>query len=136
MSGPPGPSGREGDRAASGSHGVLHYDPDCGFCARCAAWLRRLGVRADIVAWRGDEPHLDHARAAREIPFTGADGRVSHGARAIADALRTAPGLPGTLGRLLGWPPALRIAAPVYRWAARHRHRLPGGTAACRLPQS
>lgn len=86
------------------------------------------------MAHRGDEPHLDHERAGREIPFTDASGRVSYGARAIAAALRTAPGLAGLAGRLLGTRGVRLIADPVYRWVARHRHRLPGGGAACRLP--
>ncbi len=115
--------------------GTLHYDPDCGFCTRAAGWLVRGGVRCAVVPWRGDEPHLDHDRAAREIPFTHADGRVTHGARAIADALSTGP-LPVRLaGRLLGSRPVLVLADPVYAHVARHRHRLPGGTAACRLPE-
>ena len=40
------------------------------------------------------------------------------------------------LGRLLGLAPVRAAAWPVYRWIARNRHRLPGGTAACSLPQA
>ena len=40
------------------------------------------------------------------------------------------------LGRVLGLAPVRRLAWPVYRWVARNRHRLPGGTAACSLPQA
>jgi predicted DCC family thiol-disulfide oxidoreductase YuxK len=57
---------------------------------------------------------------------------------AIADLLRTAA-RPRDLGwRLAGTvlavPPVRALAWPVYRWVARHRHQLPGGTAACELP--
>jgi len=30
----------------------------------------------------------------------------------------------------------LWAAWPMYRWIARNRHRLPGGTATCSLPQA
>ena len=33
-------------------------------------------------------------------------------------------------------PPLGLLAWPVYRWIAGHRHLLPGGTAACSLPQA
>ncbi|QLQ15663.1 MAG: DUF393 domain-containing protein [Micropruina sp.] len=31
----------------------LLYDPDCGFCARAADWLRARDVRAEIVPLTG-----------------------------------------------------------------------------------
>ena len=37
-------------------------------------------------------------------------------------------------GRVLGLRPVTALAWPVYRWVARNRHRMPGGTAACALP--
>ena len=114
--------------------GTLHFDPDCGFCTRAAGLLVRLGVRCRVVPWTGTEPHLDHRRAAHEIPFTRPDGTVTHGAAAIADALRTAPPPLRWAGAALGTRGARLLADPVYRWVARHRHRLPGGTSSCRLP--
>ena len=58
---------------------------------------------------------------------------------AIADLLRGATGASGRLlwrpaGAVLGLRPITALAWPVYRWVARNRHRMPGGTAACALP--
>lgn len=40
---------------------------------------------------------------------------------------------------VLGWlmllPGVRQIAGVVYRWVARNRHRLPGGTAACAIDE-
>ncbi|TBL38587.1 DUF393 domain-containing protein, partial [Verrucosispora sp. SN26_14.1] len=45
----------------------------------------------------------------------------------------------GRLWRIAGaglrFPPVRAVAWPAYRWVARNRHRMPGGTAACSLPQ-
>ncbi|MDO5683761.1 MAG: DCC1-like thiol-disulfide oxidoreductase family protein, partial [Propionibacteriaceae bacterium] len=76
---------------------------------------------------------VDAARAGREIPFVGTDGSVRYGAPAIAAALRTC----GAPWRQAGWLlerwPVRALAAPIYAVVAQFRHRLPGGTAACRL---
>ncbi len=118
---------------------VLLYDADCGFCTASANWLRRrrLAVAveplqdADLAALG-----VDPDRAAREIPLVerAAPGyRVSYGHRAIAGALTT-----GSFPwRLAGWlllhPPVCWPAAAVYALLARYRHRLPGGSQACRI---
>jgi predicted DCC family thiol-disulfide oxidoreductase YuxK len=61
-------------------------------------------------------------------------GVVSGGAPAVARALRAA-GIPWSVpGWLLSVPPARWVAPFVYRRVAANRYRLPGGTAACRLP--
>lgn len=116
--------------------GTLLYDPDCGFCTRCAGLLQRwrlgctvLPMDDGLLARHGVDP----ARAAREIPFVDGDGGVLHGSAAIAAALRTGP-LPARLaGRMLQLPVVRSVAAVVYRVVARNRHRLPGGSASCRL---
>jgi hypothetical protein len=48
--------------------------------------------------------------------------------------LRSAGGARALAGRLAGFGPVSALAAVTYRWIARHRHRMPGGTAACRVP--
>jgi predicted DCC family thiol-disulfide oxidoreductase YuxK len=114
---------------------VLLFDADCGFCTRSAAWLGRIGLAARIEPLQGaDLPALgvDATRAAREIPFVSADG-VSYGAEAIGRALATGSAPWQVLGALLAHPPLLWPARWVYRLVAAHRHRLPGGRAACRL---
>jgi predicted DCC family thiol-disulfide oxidoreductase YuxK len=119
---------------------LLVYDGDCSFCSSSARWiaarwtgpqraiawqhlgadqLKRLGLTLDDVrraAWWIDPSH----------------GR-SRGHVAIARALRAAPGWPSIAGAVLLVPPFRWLAAAAYPLIARWRHRLPGGTPACRM---
>lgn len=117
--------------------GRLLYDPDCGFCTRCAAWLEGRGLHASVEPITPEmlqASGIDEERALREIPFVSDDGTVTHGAAAIGRALATGPQPLRTVGLLLCHAPVRWLANPVYRWVATHRHELPGGTAACRMP--
>ena len=61
---------------------------------------------------------------------------VEHSSRAIGRALLL-HGRPWSwAGRVLLWPGMRPLADAVYRLVARYRHRLPGGTPACRMPPS
>jgi predicted DCC family thiol-disulfide oxidoreductase YuxK len=119
---------------------ALVFDGDCAFCSRCAAVARRiLPADCQVVPWQ----RVDLAsaattaeRAQSEVLWIGRDGEVSGGARAVARALRTGGGLWGVLGVLLSIPPVSWLAPPIYRLVAANRYRLPGGTAACRVPPS
>lgn len=113
---------------------LLLYDADCGFCSRAAAWLVRHGVREVRPLQSVDLATLgvDAERATREIPAVLGDGRIAYGARAIGFALGAGPAWLRPVGWLVRRPLA-RPAASVYALVARHRYRLPGGGAACRL---
>lgn len=121
---------------------VFLFDGDCGFCTRCAMFLRRhVRTPARIVPWGAVDLAplgVTAAECAQAVQYVSGD-RVSAGPVAIADLLRTAGGRRGAVWRLLGWVLARRavlvLAWPVYRWVARHRHRFPGGTVACELPR-
>ena len=113
--------------------GQVVYDADCGFCTRSAHW-----VDADPVTWQSLD--LGHVGATPEDAdnFAGwlVAGRIEAlGAPAIAAALVARGGWARPLGRLIQLPWVSRLAAVVYRVVARHRHRLPGGTAACRIDE-
>lgn len=116
--------------------GHLLYDPDCGFCTRSATWLEARGVRAHVapLSPAAAELGVDLERAQREVPFVRPDGRVTYGARAIADVMSTGRGLLRLGGGILSLAPVQALARPVYRWVAANRHDLPGGTAECKLP--
>lgn len=117
-------------------HGQLLYDPDCGFCTRSANWLVARGMRATATPlgpWAA-ALGVDLERGQREVPFVRPDGRITWGARAIADGLATCRGPLRFLGGILALAPIQALARPVYRWVAEHRHELPGGTAQCKLP--
>lgn len=110
------------------------YDGDCGFCTSSARWLERR-TDAEVVAWQ----HLDLAEAGlTEAEVTTAaywleGSEKRRGARAIAQALQSCRGPWPVVGRLIDLPPVRPLARLGYEVVARNRHRLPGGTPACRL---
>jgi predicted DCC family thiol-disulfide oxidoreductase YuxK len=114
------------------------YDGDCGFCTASARVLRRY-VRPDatIVAWQ--QADLD-AFGVTEQACTEAVQWVQPGRPPLAGPYAIAAALLAgrvpwrPLGALLRLRPVAVLAWPVYRWIARNRHRLPGGTAACEMP--
>jgi predicted DCC family thiol-disulfide oxidoreductase YuxK len=121
---------------------IFLYDGDCGFCTRCAQFLRRhVRPPARIVAWQAVDlaPLGVTAAECQQAVQYVSGGRVSAGPAAIADLLQTVAGARGLVWRLLGWVLARRavlaLAWPAYRWVARNRHRFPGGTVACELPR-
>lgn len=116
---------------------TLLYDGDCGFCSSSARFIeRRIPTSARVVAWQhADLPALGVTAEQAQSAVQWVDHRgVVAGTAAVARLLVDAGGLWRAAGRVLGTRGALRLAAPVYDWVARSRHRLPGGTPQCRLP--
>lgn len=115
---------------------VLLFDGDCAFCTSSAHLLERIGPEAEIVAWQHadlDALGITAAQATEAVQWIGADGTVRGGHEAIAAALATA-GWPWRLAaRAILLPGISSLAAIAYRLIARNRHRLPGGTPACKL---
>jgi predicted DCC family thiol-disulfide oxidoreductase YuxK len=68
------------------------------------------------------------------VQWVGADRRLAAGPDAIALLLRHGGRMWPMLGRLMQVSLVRAVAWPAYRWVARNRHRLPGGTAACAAP--
>ena len=114
------------------------FDADCGFCTRSIRFLVARGVTATCLPLQAvDLPGrgVDPARAVREMPAVLADGRVVYGADAVRAALSTGPRWMRLLAHVLAVRPLSALAHRVYGWVAAHRHRLPGGTSTCELPQ-
>jgi predicted DCC family thiol-disulfide oxidoreductase YuxK len=116
---------------------TLVFDGDCAFCTTAVGVARRvLPAEVTVVAWQFadlDALGTTADRAQQEVLWVDADGTVSGGAVAVARLLRAA-GLPlSVLGVLISLPPLRWLAPPVYRLVAANRHRLPGGTPACRV---
>jgi len=120
---------------------TLIFDGECGFCTTSARWIARHWSGADApeaVPWQ-----LLPAERAVELRLTRADfersawwvdgGRPEGGSTAVARALVAARGPWGVVGRILLVPPVSWVAPLGYRLVARYRHRLPGGTPACRI---
>ncbi|HEX5945454.1 MAG TPA: DUF393 domain-containing protein [Acidimicrobiales bacterium] len=126
---------------------VFLYDGDCSFCSTCADFIeRRIPADADVQAWQfADLDALGVTQAEAEdaviwVPAgdgaAGSAAPTKAGPEAIARLLIEA----GSFWRPLGWvldlPPVRWAAWPIYRLISRNRHRLPGGTATCSLPQA
>lgn len=124
-----------------GMKATFVYDGDCAFCSSCARLAQRwVPTSAAIVAWqRADLTGLGLTEAECEQAVQWATpqtvGAPLAGPDAIAALLRSSRRRAWRVaGRLLGLRPVRRAAWPAYRWVARNRHRLPGGTPACALP--
>lgn len=121
--------------------GRLIFDGDCGFCTTAASWIERRwpsGV-AVITPWQflSDEElgacGLTRDLVARKVYWHDETGNFA-AERAIARALQAARGPWKVLGRAIDTVPLRTLARPTYWLVARFRHRLPGGTPACRMP--
>lgn len=115
------------------------YDGDCAFCTACARFIeRRIPTPARVVPWQFAglaSLGLTAAQCEQAVQWVGADGSVAAGPDAIAELLQSAPQPWRAGGTLLRLRAVRWLAWPAYRWVARNRHRMPGGTAACALPQ-
>jgi predicted DCC family thiol-disulfide oxidoreductase YuxK len=128
----------------SGAHRpVFLYDGDCAFCTSCARFIERhIPTSAEVTPWQFAD--LDALRVSQddaEASVQWIDRRADRpasvaGPAAIARLLVDAGSYWRPLGLLLDWRPVRWVAGPAYRLIARNRHRLPGGTAACRLPHA
>lgn len=119
---------------------TLVYDGDCAFCTRCVGWMERwVPVALPVVPWQWADLTalgVTQAEAERAVQLVETGGRRTSGAAAIARLLVHAGGAWAGLGVLLQVPPFRWLAAAAYRVIADNRDRLPGGTAACALPQA
>jgi predicted DCC family thiol-disulfide oxidoreductase YuxK len=118
---------------------VLIYDGDCGFCTTAAQWIQARWSQPEdrIVPWQflcaeeRDAMGLTIEQASQRAYWW--DSSELFGAeRAIARALRAARFPWRPLGYLLDLPGVRSVAHPVYLLVAKYRHRLPGGTPACK----
>jgi len=115
---------------------VLLFDGDCAFCTSCARLAeKRIRPDAEIVPWQfADLAALgvSEEQAADAVRWVDTDGTVRSGHEAIAAMLIASGPIWRIVGRALLLPGISWMAARVYRLVADNRHRLPGGTPACR----
>jgi predicted DCC family thiol-disulfide oxidoreductase YuxK len=117
--------------------GAFVFDGDCGFCTSTITVLSRfVAPDVDYLPWQ----RQDLARLAltieqveREVWWLHPAETRAGGARAFARLLRRGRRPWPLLGRLVETWPVVLLAERAYRWVARNRHSLPGGTPACAL---
>lgn len=116
--------------------GTLIFDADCGFCTRSAQWLQHDdGI--EIQAWQFiddlNEVGLNEQMVAEAAHWLEQGAVVASGSDAIGRALIARGGIYRTAGRFIVAAPIRPFARGVYKIIARNRHKMPGGTAACRI---
>ena len=119
---------------------LLIYDGDCGFCTSSANWAasRWRQRDAEAVPWQFLTPQelaahgLTEGDVSASVWWIDASGRPFRAHVAIGRALAAGSGWSAIAGRILLVPPFRWIAAVGYPLVSRWRHKLPGGTPACR----
>jgi predicted DCC family thiol-disulfide oxidoreductase YuxK len=119
---------------------VLLFDGDCAFCTTSAGFverrLRRSPADYAVRPWQRVDVGafgLTAADCTESLRWVDARGRVHSAQDAVARALLASRGWVRPLGAVLLVPGVRQLAGVAYRWVARNRHRLPGGTPACVL---
>ena len=118
---------------------LLVFDGDCGFCTTTANWIVRhssVAVSATPYQWTDLEPlglTRDEAEAKVQLVW---DGLIYSGHNCFAKLLMIQR---NPLIRLVGWIVNSNafngISSRGYDLVAKNRHKLPGGTPACKLPK-
>jgi predicted DCC family thiol-disulfide oxidoreductase YuxK len=123
----------------SASKQVLIFDGDCAFCSSSARLLRRMTNNKIAI-----EPYqkldlgslgLTSELTSKAVYFVSGSKRFV-AAAAIAQALIESKTIWALAGWLLKLPVVRNIAKPIYYLVAANRHRLPGGTPECQMPES
>jgi len=118
---------------------TLIFDGDCGFCTSAANQIvKRSKPKVVALPWQFtelSEYSLTQDQVADQV-YLVIDEEAFGGHEAFAMVLRVQPnsGL-RLLGKVMMSRYASWLAAPSYRLVARFRHKLPGGTPACKLPR-
>ena len=118
---------------------LLIFDGDCAFCTSSVRFIeRRIRRHPRIQSWqRSDLAKLGLTQEQCETAVQLIEnGRVTSAHVSIARLLIYGKLGWAVLGYLLLVPGIKQIAGVVYRWVAKNRDRMPGGTAECALPQS
>jgi predicted DCC family thiol-disulfide oxidoreductase YuxK len=118
---------------------LLVFDGDCGLCSSWVEALERLlprFPRAIPSQWADlDALGLTEHDVTNYTWFITPTHQYA-GHLAFAALLRSQPSVPlRFVGNLVATPPFSWVAALGYRLIALNRHRLPGGTPACRMPR-
>jgi len=121
----------------SAARPLLVFDGDCAFCTTSArAGQRWLGLD-HVEPWQFldlDSLGLTDEQCTQAVQWVAEDGEVVAAEFAVIAALRNAGGVWKVLGGLTNLPGIRQLAGVVYRLVAKYRHRLPGGTPACKMP--
>ena len=117
---------------------LVVYDADCGFCTTSTMWLSKHGtfdIKAGQFIKDLESMGLNMAMIQEAAHWVVGGERVASGSDAIGKALIARGGPSRILGNIVLSPMVRPAARFVYKRIAKNRHRMPGGTAACKIPQ-
>jgi len=127
------------DKANTVKAPILIYDGDCAFCSSTIRILQKFMKQPPPM-----EPFqfidtqqfgLSKQQCSEEIKFVDKSGQVHGGEAAFKKLFFEAGGFWKIFGGILATPVIRQISGVVYRWVAKNRHTLPGGTPTCSLPK-
>lgn len=116
---------------------VLIFDGDCGFCTTTANLIReKSSTPIEIHPWQFIDVTkygLTQAQTMDKV-FVVEGVKTFGGHRAFAKILLLQKNpLVKLAGALIMYTPIALLARPGYRLVAKYRHKLPGGTPACKI---
>jgi predicted DCC family thiol-disulfide oxidoreductase YuxK len=115
------------------------FDGDCGLCENAVDRMkRRIAPPIDFATYQSvdiDALGVSLATCLEGPVLVRADGSHVVGVGAMAGMLRTARNPYRFFGRAMMAPGVSPLLDRVQSVFYRNRHRLPGGTEACRIPQ-
>lgn len=116
---------------------VLIFDGDCGFCTTTANLIReKSSTPIEIHPWQFIDVTkygLTQAQTMDKV-FVVEGVKTFGGHRAFAKILLLQKNpLLKLAGALIMYTPIAWLARPGYRLVAKYRHKLPGGTPACKI---
>jgi predicted DCC family thiol-disulfide oxidoreductase YuxK len=115
---------------------ALVFDGDCSFCTSSAEKAEKWFQLSRVEPWQFanlEELGLSPQQCETALQWVGVNGNVESGHLAVAAAMQYRGSAWGVLGRVLRWPVITLLGGVAYRWIAKNRHRLPGGTPACAM---
>ena len=119
------------------NQGVLIFDGDCGFCTTVSNYIIK-DTRQPVVAeaWQLTDVTkygLTYEQTAARV-YLVMDGKTYAANHAVAKLLENKKNwFLFLVGKIIGVPPISYLAKPGYYLVAKYRHKLPGGTPACKL---
>jgi predicted DCC family thiol-disulfide oxidoreductase YuxK len=118
---------------------TLIFDGDCGFCTTVANRIVKLSkTRIVAVPWQFADLRqfsLTQAEVADRV-YLAIDDQNFGGHEAFAMVFRVQPNsVLRFMGKIMMSRNLRWASMPMYRLVARYRHKLPGGTPACKLPR-
>jgi predicted DCC family thiol-disulfide oxidoreductase YuxK len=119
---------------------TLIFDGDCAFCTSSVNFtVKHSNVKFETIPyqWAKLEKFNLTAEQTQKKVYLNVDGKNFAGAKAVSKLMRLDSNwILKIIGAIAAVPPFSWVADLLYWLVATNRHRLPGGTPACKMPNS